>query len=157
MRGFQALATGLVLAVAPCTAAQAGPDDPSGIATSFRVEVRGSVSPRCGLVQSGQQAVFSNPASLDNKTRADEVSLNFDINCNTGFTFSLSSVNGGLKSSAWTSDQDFTNIMLYTATVSLPSGVRGPACDSVQMNAESEHCLKSVAGSALRDGVLRRR
>lgn len=112
------------------------------------------MSPRCGLVQSGQQAVFSNPASLDNKTRADEVSLNFDINCNTGFTFSLSSVNGGLKSSAWTSDQDFTNIMLYTATVSLPSGVRGPACDSVQMNAESEHCLKSVAGSALRDGVI---
>lgn len=67
---------------------------------------------------------------------------------------SLSSLNGGLKSSSWTGDPDFTNLMRYTATVSLPGGVRGPTCGSVQMDPDGVQCLKIVAGSALPDGVI---
>lgn len=98
--------------------------------------------------------MFRNPASSDNTAREDTAQLGFSVDCNTGFSVSLSSLNGGLRSSAWTSDPAFTNLLAYTASVVLPDGIAGPACGSTVMVDNSGTCLKQVPSSALQDGVI---
>jgi hypothetical protein len=108
---------------------------PANATDQLTVAIRGHISPRCAVVVKGPEAVsFSQMTDSADKAIAASVNLPFSYECNTSFTASLTSRNGGLSHQGQ-SATGFSSLVSYSASLGVQrgSGSLALSCNSATM------------------------
>lgn len=140
------LGVALRLVMLAATAVPAGPalagTIPTNLQPSIRYPVSGTISPACALAQSSTGAeVVALTNSTDNTPRSRDVSLPFNVECNSPVRVSMTSTHGGLRFAGQaTSDPAFTQMVRYQATVILPGPGKALSCASQAMDIAAPDC-----------------
>ncbi len=109
---------------------------PQSAGTSIAIAISGHISPKC-TVDTGRASEADFGDVLDQKTgraRAATVDLPFGMDCNTPYTATLTSKNGGLLFNG-TPVPQFSSQINYSAALGLEQVAGAPSlsCDSQQM------------------------
>jgi len=120
---------------------------PQSAGTSIAIAINGHISPKC-TVDTGRASEADFGDILDQKTgraRAATIDLPFGMDCNTPYTATLTSKNGGLLFNGAHSPQ-FSSQVHYSAMLGLEqiAGAPSLSCDSQQMRAAGGDGLHSA-------------
>ncbi len=120
---------------------------PQGTGTSIAIAINGHISPKC-TVDTGRASEANFGDILDQKTgraRAATVDLPFGMDCNTPYTATLTSKNGGLLFNGAAAPR-FSSQINYSAALGLEQVAGAPSlsCDSGQMRAAGGDGLHSA-------------
>jgi len=111
------------------------------------VTAKGRIDPVCSI------SVKTPFPAADLSTARGSVAGSALVDCNTGFVFKATSVNGGLKNDAAVS-RGFINSLSYTLYFRLPlaTGAIAATCNSPSLAAGNSSCALSPAGLGLSSG-----
>ena len=118
------------------------------LSPSLTYPVSGIVSPKCQLAVTNNSVSIDNLANpADDMTMATDVSLPFEVACNTPVRVAMQSRNGGLQSSGrGTSDPAFSDLITYQARVDLPGQQNVLSCTSERMADGRKECQREAEG-----------
>lgn len=121
---------------------------------TLRVEVRGTIEPRCGISFNAEHVRFDLGTLNDSDrggTSTSTRSLPFQIECNQPFTYSLVAEHGVLRNETQDSgDEHFRREVAYRANIAGAGTTAAQRqCDSVALS-QTNGCLFSVSAASTR-------